>query len=308
VRRNAALAYLTPEVRSRPNLAVVGGSRVRRVLLPQGRATGVTGDAGTFLAGEVVLAAGALETPRILFGSGIGPRGVLEGLGIPVVRHLPAVGAGFGDHPQLVLEWEPAAGLPAPELSWLGGCVRAGGYEILQSLVPLPSLGGGAEQPRGGPLAFLLSDLTPRRTGVVRPLPDGGLRVEYGYLTSAAGRRVLREGVRATAALLDAEPLAALSRRPGVLGLSPAVRADDAALDAWIRERLGTAQHTCGTVPMGPEDAPQRAAVDQFGRVHGLRGLRVADTSILPLPPRRGPAATAVLVGERLARAVRDGL
>jgi choline dehydrogenase-like flavoprotein len=72
---------------------------------------------------------------------------------------------------------------------------------------------------------------------------------------------------------------------------------DDHALDRWIRARLGTSQHTCGTVPMG-------SAVDARGAVLGLAGLRVADTSILPTAPLRGPAATAVLVGEVVARAM----
>ncbi|HSA48991.1 MAG TPA: GMC oxidoreductase, partial [Yinghuangia sp.] len=76
----------------------------------------------------------------------------------------------------------------------------------------------------------------------------------------------------------------------------PAVLDDDRALDAWIRVRLGTSQHTCGTVPMGPS-----GAVDAHGRVHGMPGLRVADTSVLPTAPLRGPAATAFLIGELAA-------
>jgi choline dehydrogenase-like flavoprotein len=80
----------------------------------------------------------------------------------------------------------------------------------------------------------------------------------------------------------------------------PDVLTDDGLLDRWIAAHLSTAQHTCGTVPIGP-------AVDQYGRVHGLRGLRVADTSILPDVPARGPAATAVLIGELIAEAIRAG-
>ncbi|MEV5878445.1 GMC oxidoreductase [Streptomyces sp. NPDC052101] len=71
---------------------------------------------------------------------------------------------------------------------------------------------------------------------------------------------------------------------------------------------LGTAHHTCGTAPMGPADDPGRSAVDQVGRVHGVRGLRVADTSILPDAPHRGPAATAVLIGGLVAHAIRQDL
>ncbi|MGW3109208.1 GMC oxidoreductase [Streptomyces sp. NPDC001100] len=74
-----------------------------------------------------------------------------------------------------------------------------------------------------------------------------------------------------------------------------------------METRLGTSHHTCGTVPMGPAGDPG-AAVDHYGRVHGVVGLRVADTSILPTPPLRGPAATAVLIGELVADAMRRDL
>ena len=80
---------------------------------------------------------------------------------------------------------------------------------------------------------------------------------------------------------------------------------DDTALDRWIRNRLGTSLHTCGTAPMGSPDDP-RTVVDQFGRVHGIDGLRVADTSI-PAVPRRAPANTAVLIGEMVVDALRRG-
>ncbi|MEV0690799.1 GMC oxidoreductase [Streptomyces sp. NPDC050388] len=94
-------------------------------------------------------------------------------------------------------------------------------------------------------------------------------------------------------------------RHPGLVDPGREVLDDDRTLDQWIREHLGTAQHTCGTVAMGPADDPEHAVVDRFGRVHGVRGLRVADTPILPDAPHRGPAATAVLIGEVVADAMR---
>jgi len=128
--------------------------------------------------------------------------------------------------------------------------------------------------------------------------PDELPRIEYGYLSAPGSRRRLREAVRITAEIVDAAPLAR-----GLPGPSPATLRDDRALDDWIREHLGTAQHTCGTAPMG--DDPARSVADQFGRVHGVTGLRIADTSLLPDAPHRGPAATAVLIGELIADAIR---
>ena len=74
----------------------------------------------------------------------------------------------------------------------------------------------------------------------------------------------------------------------------------NALMDGWIAAHLGTSMHLCATVPMGPASDPD-AAVDQFGRCHGIEGLRVVDLSILPSAPTRGPACTAVTLGEHLA-------
>ncbi|MEV6592562.1 GMC oxidoreductase [Streptomyces acidicola] len=126
-----------------------------------------------------------------------------------------------------------------------------------------------------------------------------------GYLGAPGAYRRLREAVRVITALLDT-PLAALSG--GLFGLGREVLYDDRALDRWIRDHLDAARHTCGTVPEGPAEDLERAAIDQFGRVHGVSGLRVAGTSLLPDAPQRGPAATAVLVGELVADAMRRDL
>lgn len=317
VRRNVGLSYLPPEVLDRPNLRALGGCRVLRVVIERGRATGVVierdGAGSTIDAGTVVLSAGAFATPHLLLLSGIGPAADLMRYGIPVVRDLPAVGARFGDHPQLVLDWATRGDLGEPADTWLGGCLHLasggdgpGDMEILQSLVPMAGLVEGAVRVPGAPLSFLVSVQPSRPGGRLRLAsadPDVLPRIDYGFLSTGDDYHRLREAVRVTAALLDSPPLAAVSE--GLADPGPDVLDDDRALDRWIREHLSTSQHTCGTVPMGPADDLRCAAVDQFGRVHGVRGLRVADTSILPDTPHRGPAATAVLIGEIVADAIR---
>jgi len=327
LRRNAALCYLTPEVRARRNLHIRGGIPVARVVVERGRAVGVlpAGASEPIRAGEVVLCAGALGTARLLQLSGIGPRADLQRLSLPVIRDAPAVGTRFGDHPQLVLDWYPARDLPEPEFGWAGACLHAasgtgphsadGDLEVLQSLVPMEGLMTGRTAVPGAPLALLVTDLAPRTTGRLRLAsadPAVPPRVDHGYLTAPGDLARLRTGVRTAAALLAAGPMAALAGGSAGVGLrapEPAVLGDDAELDGWIATHLGTAQHTCGTVPMGaPDGDPRVSAADQYGRVHGVPGLRVADASLLPDPPLRGPAATAVLVGEVVADAVRRGL
>lgn len=316
---NTGVSYLLDAL-DRPNLTVAGGSSVTGVVIERGRATGVTvehdGRRTTLECGEVVLCAGAFRSPQLLHLSGIGPGDELERLGIAVAVHSPAVGARFGDHPQLVLEWQPRWPMPAPADSWLGGCLHLsssdgdhpGDLEILQSLVPMAGLTGGTVTVPGAPLAFLASVLTPRLSGRLRTRSADATippRIDYGYLETAEDRRRLREVARATAALTATDAFAEVSR--GLVEPGPEVSADDRLLDRWVEAHLGTSHHTCGTVPMGPAGDPG-AAVDPYGRVHGVVGLRVADTSILPTPPLRGPAATAVLVGELVADAMRRDL
>ncbi|MFE5020754.1 mycofactocin system GMC family oxidoreductase MftG [Streptomyces sp. NPDC056690] len=323
VRHNTALNYLPPEVRSRPNLTVRGGSPVARVAVEHGRAVGVVlVDGALIRAGEVVLSAGAINSPQLLLLSGIGPRADLERLGIPVLRDTPAVGAHLSDHPQVVLDWKLRNDPPAPQGTWLGGCLHLasgvgefgdrdgpGDLEVLQSLVPMSGLTSGRTTVPGEALPFMVAAQAPRRTGrlsLVRADLAAPPRLHYGFLSTPDDRRRLREGVRATATLLASPPMADLTA--GRAGPTPDVLAADGALDRWIANNIGTAQHTCGTVPMGPADDPRAAAVDQYGRLHGIRALRVADTSILPDAPLRGPAATAVLVGEIIADAMRRGV
>ncbi|QFG20131.1 mycofactocin system GMC family oxidoreductase MftG [Actinomadura sp. WMMB 499] len=306
-RVNTGLAYLLGAAAGRPNLTVAGECPVRSVVVRDGRAAGVVVGDGTVLeAGEIVLCAGALSTPHLLHLSGIGPAADLERAGIPVVLDLP-VGTALSDHPQLVVEWAPRRPMDGPSGSWLGGVLHlpsaggpaAGDLEILQSLVPMAGLVGGRADVPDMPPAFLASVQAPVRSGNLRtvsPDPDVPPRIDYGYLRTGADRRRMREAVRATVALVTSGAFGEVCAGP----VEPVPVDDDRVLDAWIRARLGTSQHTCGTVPMG-------AAVDARGRVHGVRGLRVADTSILPTAPLRGPAATAVLIGEAVADAVRRG-
>lgn len=319
VRVNTGISHLLG-ASGRPNLSVQGDSTVLRVVVERGRATGVEveryGRRTVVRGGEVVLCAGAFGSPHLLHLSGIGPRRELEALGVPVVRDAPAVGARFGDHPQVVLEWMPRKSMPEPAGSWLGGVLHlsssdgghSGDLEILQSLVPMAGLTGGRVSVPGAPLAFLVSVQTPRLNGRMRTRsadPATPARFDYGYLSAAEDRRRMREAVRVTAGLVGTADFGEVSG--GLTEPVAGVLDDDRLLDRWILRHLGTAHHTCGTVPMGFADDP-RAAVDPYGRVHDVDGLRVADTSILPTPPMRGPAATAVLIGELVADAIRRGL
>jgi predicted dehydrogenase (TIGR03970 family) len=316
VRWNTALAYLLP-LTSHPNLEVRGDTLVRRVVFEGTRAVGVEvgGAATAVIRGrEVVLAAGSVMSPALLLRSGVGPRSELERLGIPVVAAVAGVGVGFSDHPQVQLGWRPGADVaardphdgPAME-SVLNASLDDGTeFEVLPLLKPMSYLLTG--EPAAEPdLAFLVAVQNAESRGRIRLSsadPDTPPLIDYDYLASPADRDRMRAAVRRAAALIESPVFAAVSA--GLTNIDAGTLADDTALDFWVRANLGTAIHLSGSARMGPPGDPG-AVVDQHGRVRGVEGLRVADTSILPTVPRRGPALTAVLLGTRLAHFVATG-
>jgi predicted dehydrogenase (TIGR03970 family) len=307
LRVNTAMAYLSPR-RGLADLTVRGGVTVRRVLVERGRATGVETADGVVRADEVVLCAGAVGSPHLLLLSGIGPAGDLRRGGIEIVADVPGVGAGFSDHPIVYVGYRLARPVPAPALP-LHGVLHAtssaspvpGDLEILPWLVPFARITGGVPGPHEDELLVGVGLQRPDSRGRLTlddRDPERQPRLAYGYLDHESDRRPLREGVRLAADLLRATAVAHLVA--GRTGLPDGVLRDDGQLDDWIRTHLTTAVHLSGSARMGPPSDPG-AAVDQELRVRGVSGLRVVDTSVLPCVPSRGPAATAVMLGERAA-------
>jgi choline dehydrogenase len=301
VRVNAAMAYVLPHL-ARPNLTVRGDTTVARVLLDGDRAVGVEvvgadGAAERIEAGEVVLSAGAVCTPQLLALSGIGPPDALRAAGLPVLHERPGVGRGYSDHPSVYLAFPDTTGVPLhPEAPGAQAVVHldaghdpAGDLEILLFARPFAP---------DGPCHLMCALQAPESRGEMvfdAPVPGGTPRLEHRYLVSAHDRARMRTVVRRAGELLAAGGLALGPTRP-----APAAGLGDRDLDAWIGAHLTTSAHLCSSARLGPVDDPG-AVVDPELRVHGLRGLRVVDTSVLPTVPRRGPAATALVLGERAA-------
>jgi len=295
VRVNTAMAYLSPR-RGRPELTVRGGVLVHRVLVERGRAVGVETDGGVFRAGEVVLSAGAVGSAHLLLRSGIGPAADLRAAGIPVLADLP-VGRGCTDHPLVYLPWRPARPLPAaPGALPLHGALHTADLELLPWWVPFGRVMG--TDPDDREISVGVGLMRPDSRGRLGLDHAGAPLVEYRYLTEDGDRTRLRSGVRLAVELLRTPPLAGLVA--ATAGPGDDALADDRALDGWIRAHLTTAVHLSGTARMGPDGDPG-AVVDQHLRVRGIDGLRVVDTSVLPRVTSRGPAATAVMLGERAA-------
>jgi choline dehydrogenase-like flavoprotein len=297
VRVDPATAYLTP---APPGLTVRGDAEVHALLIDGDRATGVRLRDGTAIyAAEVVLAAGAVGTPHLLLRSGIGPADALRAASLPVRLDRAGVGHAFTDHPAVFLPFttdDPLAHPHAPAaqaaLDLDAGADPAGDVQILLFARPFIP---------GGPLHLMCQLTRPDSRGTLTlPDPDGPPRIAYHYLRTERDRRRLRHAVRTAAELLRGGLGTRAEPGGDVLG-------SDRALDGWIAAHLDTAQHLCGTAPMGPADDPH-AVVDPALRVRGLAGLRVADLSVLRTAPRRGTAATACAIGEAAAEVPAVGI
>jgi predicted dehydrogenase (TIGR03970 family) len=292
VRTSAVDAYLGGD---RPNLTVRAETPVARLLLDGHRARGVALHEGAVVeAGEVVLAAGGVATPHLLMLSGIGPADMLRAAGVPVVLDLP-VGQGWSDHPGVFVPFtvpDPPAHPRSPgsqaALDWNAGSDPGGDVEVLAFVRPFAP---------AGELHLMCMVASPVSRGTITltsPDPRVRPRIDYRYLRTEHDRRLLRHAIRTAADLLRAGVGTRVAPGGDVLGSDP-------ELDRWIGAHLTTAVHLSGSAAIGP-------VVDPRLRVHGISGLRVADTSVLPIVPRRGTAATAVAIGEKAAQIIRSGV
>ena len=309
VRINTALAYLP--VGDRPsNLVIETIVRVLGILTSGGRATGVKAERSdgpvVFEADEIVLCAGAVMSPHLLLVSGFGPANELRRHGIDVICDLPGVGTRCSDHPQVFIDFESersgerADAAAVVEVA-LDTTVDGAPVAFVPYLAPLGLIvpGSGASVSHRS-LGVVLHQAAPT---VSIALKSGDPRVQpaidHHYLVDATDRANLRAAVEIGLSMLDSPEM----RDVVAQRTSPGAGVD---LDEWITENISTAVHLCGSAPMGPDTDPM-AVVDQYCRVRGVERLRVVDTSVLPTAPSRGPAATAVLIGERVAAFFDDG-
>ena len=314
VRVNASFAYLDP-VRSLPNLRILGDALVDRVLVENGRATGVVvvidGDSVTVRAGTVVLAGGAYNSPTILLRSGIGPYAQLAPLGIPLVHHLPGVGENLHDQPFLLMSFagsdrsadEMAAARAAgwtPDEQAMGKAASSYENEAfdLHFLPYSPTHRGDDKRWSIGTSALL-----PRSRGFVRVRsadPEAKPWIDHRFLTDVEGADVgmLIEGAGILRELAATSALSSLVGREIHPGPETFTRE---ALAAHLYRHPDNYWHPVGTCRMGVAGDPL-AVVDARGSVHGIDGLRVADCSIMPRIPRATTAMPAIVVGEKVAR------
>jgi choline dehydrogenase len=331
-RWSASAAYLRPILGKRANLVLELGARTTRILIENGRASGVAfiqdGQTRQALAGrEVLLAAGAVQSPQILLLSGVGDPDQLKAAGVAVTHPLKGVGENLQDHLDVILSWETPNVKTA--YSYSTGINRLtvglnymlfrrgfGRQQFLESgafLKSRPELDrpdlqlhcvlaimknhGKEVVPKDG-FSVHVCQLRPESRGRVAlasadPLADPAIFANY--LATDEDRRALREGTKLVRAVADKPPLVSLR---GVEVYPGEAVQSDADIDAWIRDTAETIYHPVGTCRMGVSGDPL-AVVDAELRVQGLTGLRVVDASVFPSLVGGNTNAPTIMVAEK---------
>jgi choline dehydrogenase len=299
-RHSAAAGFLTP-ILGRPNLTVRPWSQVKRLRITGTRVTGVDyirqgAVEGVHVSREVIVCAGAIESPKVLMLSGIGPADQLRVHGIPVVRDLPGVGGNLHDHPRIGLRWTGRGPLPGSSVSagLLTHSVRGvnPGAPDIQFYV-----GRGLSAPDPA-LAFSVVVSRPHSRGwlTLRSAdPMAAPAITCGYFTDARDLDAAVEAVRLAQGLVATRAYDGL--RGEAVDPAPDARTPE-ALRAFVRRTAGTIYHPGGTCRMG---RGVDAVVDAELRVHGIDGLRVADASVMPTVVNAQTHAACVMIGERVA-------
>jgi choline dehydrogenase len=304
IRQNTGIAYLTEDVRRRPNLTVRGGAWTDRVLVRNGTATAVaTVDGTVYPAGQVILSAGSYGSAPILLRSGIGPARDLAGLGIEVVADLP-VGQRLQDQPVYhgVYALNAEAGARSPAA---GAFIRTASSqartEELDLLISAAHLNDPGLSPAGGAIMLAVSVVRPESRGTLRLRsadPQDAPVIDLNLLATPRDRSRMLEGLKLSRGIGLAKAFSAVSARELLPGEE--VR-DDAGLQRVLDEQITSFQHATSTVPMGGGD-DDWAVVDQTGAVRGVANLRVIDASILPAVPAVPTNLTVVMAAEHIYR------
>jgi choline dehydrogenase len=320
-RCSTATGYLRA-AEKRPNLRVLVNTLATGITFDGRRATGVRTATQTFTARrEVIVAGGAFNSPQLLQLSGIGPAGLSQRLGIPVIADLP-VGEGLQDHYYARTFWRCCKPLTLNDdmASWLGRA-RIGAQYLLRRQGPLTIAAGYAAAfvrtrpglTRPDAQIYFINFSTAKRGGVLHPFSGftcsvSQLQVEsrgsvlirsrdarqppaihYNYLATQNDRRVMVDGVKLVRRIVNTPPLREYVTAEEFPGAK--LQSDDELL-AFVRESGETVFHPTSTCSMG-------SVVDERLRIRGIGGLRVIDASVMPAVPSGNINAAVIAVAEK---------
>ncbi|WP_034264728.1 GMC family oxidoreductase [Actinospica robiniae] len=322
-RSSAASGYLAP-ASGRPNLSVRTAARATRLLFEADRAAEVEyahepGRAEsrilrrTRARREILVCCGALATPGLLARSGVGPAEQLRELGLPVLADLPGVGQGLQDHLLFGVGYGSTRALPDSELLAEAGLFLrsgigdAGGPPDLQFFFGPVQFVPDAYRADGPGFTLAPVLLHPASRGEVRIAsadPFADPIVDPRYLSAEQDLAVLVRGLELARELIARPELDGFRGPELAPGTGVVARA---GLEDYVRRYASTVWHPVGTARMGadPDAADEPAVVGFDLAVHGVRGLRVVDASVMPSLPSGNTNAATVAIAERAAALIR---
>lgn len=308
-RASTAVAFLTP-ILDRSNLTVKTHAHVTRLLFEGQRVVGLEylqdGQTHQVKAErEVILCAGAFDSPKLLMLSGIGPAEQLKVHGIPVVADLPGVGQNLQDHLLLPIIYQSKQELPTPTFIAEAG-LFVNTRDAMNAAAPdlqfhfsagIPAFIPPNSGIEGSTFFFVPIIVKPQSRGYV------GLRsadplappvLQPNYLQCETDMQVQLHGIKLARAIAQTNAFAEFNGGE----IAPGLGATEAELRDYVRNHISTVWHPVGTCKMGHDT---QAVVDPQLRVHGVEGLRVADASIMPTIVSGNTNAACIMIGEKAA-------
>jgi choline dehydrogenase len=333
-RWSAASAYLKPVMGSRPNLTVVSRAMATEIVVENGRAVGVKHARGkgqhaqTVLANrEVIVCAGAVQSPQILMLSGIGPAAHLKERGIAVKVDSPDVGGHLQDHLDVTAIYECTQPITAYSITkglrqlavgveyittgqgaGRSNYLHAGAFLKTRPELDRPDIQlhfvnavmkeHARQKPDRDGFTIHACQLRPESRGTIRlasadPFADPA--IDPNYLATENDRRTMRDSVRIMRTIVAQAPLGPYRGPEMMPGTTVQT---DAEIDAFVREKGETIYHPVGTCRMG---ADEKSVVDAQLRVRGVTGLRVVDASVMPTLIGGNTNAPTIMIAEKAA-------
>jgi choline dehydrogenase-like flavoprotein len=330
-RSSASVAYIHPILRgeeNRPNLTVLTNAWVEKLNLTGNKVTGLNlkqqdGTRHTIRPKcETILCAGAVDTPRLMMLSGLGPKQQLSELGIPVLHDLPGVGENLLDHPESIILWELNKPVPVAQTTMdsdAGIFLRreipnAAGddgdiADIMCHCYQIPFTMNTDRLGYDSPLnAFCMTPNIPRprsrgRLFLTSADPSVKPSLDFRYFTDPEGydAATIVAGFKAAREIAKQAPFSDWIKREVAPG--PAIQSDE-ALSEYGRRVAHTVYHPAGTTKMGDVSKDPNAVVDPELKVKGLQGIRIADAGVFPEMPSINPMLTVLAIGERAAEMI----
>ena len=319
IRMSMAINYLDT-ARHRLNFTIRSNVTARRIIFEGKRAVGVEvesdGEVFTVEGDQIVVSSGAVASPQLLMISGIGPAEHLRSFGIDVVQDLPGVGQNLRDHPSAAVLYYATGERPDVQAAAMQVGLRytVEGSPLRNDMQLSPMLMTSEHRPAQieidddanyiGLSASLQLALGKGELKLQSTDPHVQPALNYNYYQEEEDLRRMREAVRLAVRLGD-DPAFSDILLDRVIPTDDDLLSDE-TLNDWLRRNSGTSHHISGTCKMGPDSDPM-TVVDQYLKVKGVEGLRVADASIMPDCIRANTNATTIMIGEKVSDLIKEG-